>query len=374
MSTIFGYPSIQELSIDPNLREADLKVPSRDAWAVFLSAYSKGDWTSIDQCPVELLEAADDEVSADSFKGSTGHFDDHHIYPSVDITSDVARNVRKFVLSQDYLPPPRSPYEHLRKSCILEYDILGRSQKSNIQNAADVIAAFFPGDVITTFTLFDGNYQTLAAVGGNKALLEKYALTLDKPIASFNSLCGHSVLQDELMFVPDLENDWRFRANPYRYAGVMSCIGMPVSLMLDSKTILPSNASPDVRIGIGAIIVLFIDHHKRTLTETEVMVVKNVTAMLETQLRATWESQVRIQEAETRALISGMIEEAFVIEQKQRQEAEDSSIKLSERRYSTQEDGLTEITRKALDQLVVLLPHISGLAAVDLSPKHSEVS
>jgi hypothetical protein len=188
MSTIFGYPSIQELSIDPNLREADLKVPSRDAWAVFLSAYSKGDWTSIDQCPVELLEAADDEVSADSFKGSTGHFDDHHIYPSVDITSDVARNVRKFVLSQDYLPPPRSPYEHLRKSCILEYDILGRSQKSNIQNAADVIAAFFPGDVITTFTLFDGNYQTLAAVGGNKALLEKYALTLDKPIAVQQSL------------------------------------------------------------------------------------------------------------------------------------------------------------------------------------------
>jgi hypothetical protein len=375
MSTLFDNRSFGRLAVDQTEPELPVTAPSHDAWASFLSAYSKGDWSEVEQCPI----AADrsEEASADLFRGPAGEFVDHQIYSSIEITPDVARNVRRFVLSQDYLPPPRSPHEGLRKSCILEYDILGPAQKANVQNAVDTIAAFFPGDVITTFTLFDGHYQTLAALGGNREMLDNYALTLDKPIGSYNSLCGHAVLQDQLMFVPDLALDWRFRSNPYVDAGILSCIGSPVSLMLDSKTILPTNASPDVRIGIGAIIILFVNHRKNRMTETERLVVNNVTSMLETQLRATWESQVRVQEAQTRTLISDMIEDAFVIEQKQRQEVEDSSVMLNDRdrRHSTeiQGHGMADMTRKALERLSVLLPHVSGLAALDISPKHLDV-
>jgi hypothetical protein len=147
--------------------------------------------------------------------------------------------------------------------------------------------------------------------------------------------------------------------------------------MLDSKTILPNNASPDVRIGIGAIIILFVNHRKDRMSDTERLVVNNVTSMLETQLRATWESQVRVQEAQTRKLISDMIEDAFVIEQKQRQEVEDSSVMLNDRdrRHSTEIQGLgmADMTRKALERLSALLPHVSGLAALDISPKHLDV-
>ena len=279
-----------------------------EAWAAFLSAYSRGDWSNVAECP-DPCPATDDKtsVSSDAFRGKDGEIDDHQIYTSPDITADVALNVRNFFHSKDYLPPPRSPHEHLRKSCILEYNIYGEAQKANIRRAVDVVGAFFPGNVIVTFTLFDGRYQTLAAIGGNEALSVKYGLTSDKPIPSYTSLCGHSVLNEDIMFVPDLATDWRFRSNPYIDAGVQSCIGSPVSLHLDSRTIVPADNSPDVRIGIGAIIVLFVDHKMTALSETQRMVVKNITGMLETQLRSTWEGQVRTRETQTRAMISDLI-------------------------------------------------------------------
>jgi len=351
-----------------------------EAWAAFLSAYSKGDWSNITQCPDPSPQDDSTPISSDVFRGKDGEIDDHEIYNNAgpEITADVARNVRNFFHAKDYLPPPRSPHEHLRKSCILEYNLYGEAQKANIQRAVDVVSAFFPGDVIVSFTLFDGRYQTLAAIGGNEELSLKYGLTSDKPIPSYNSLCGHSVLNQDLMFVPDLAEDWRFRSNPFIDAGIQSCIGSPVSLHLDSRTIVPADNDPDVRIGIGAIIVLFVGHKMTTLSDAQRMVVKNVTGMLETQLRSTWEGQVRTRETQTRAMISDMIEEAFVIEQKYRQETEDSAQQLADpqRRDSAhkEKESFLGLTEKVLDRLMKLLPYISGLAVVDVASSGSDVS
>lgn len=200
----------------------------------------------------------------------------------------------------------------------------------------------------------------------------KYGLTLDKPIPSYNSLCGHSVLNEDLMFVPDLANDWRFRSNPFIDAGVESCIGSPVSLHLDSRTVVPADGNPDVRIGIGAIIVLFIDHKLTHLSEAQRMVLKNVTGMLETQLRSTWEGQVRTRETKTRAMISDMIEEAFVIEQKYRQETEETAQQLTDhqRRRSSihqEHDSFSGLAQKVLNRMMDLLPNLSGLAVLDIA-------
>lgn len=349
-----------------------------EAWAAFLSAYSKGDWSDVAECP-DPRPAYDDKtsISSDVFRGKDGEIDDHQIYTSPDITTDVARNVRNFFHSKDYLPPPRSPYEHLRKSCILEYNLYGDAQKANIRRAVDVLSAFFPGDVIVSFTLFDGRYQTLAAIGGNEALSLKYGLTSEKPIPSYNSLCGHSVLNEDIMFVPSLAEDWRFRSNPFIDAGIQSCIGSPVSLHLDSRTIVPADNNPDVRIGIGAIIVLFVDHKLTTLSDAQKMVVKNVTLMLETQLRSTWEGQVRTRETQTRAMISDLIEDAFVIEQKYRQETEDTAQQLIDRQrrdsVHKEKESFLGLTEKVVERLMDLLPHLSGLAVVDIASSKSDV-
>jgi hypothetical protein len=349
-----------------------------EAWAAFLSAYSIGDWSNVTQCPDPSPPDDTTFISSDLFHGKDGEIDDHQIYTSPEITADVARNVRNFFHTKDYLPPPRSPHEHLRKSCILEYNLYGEAQKKNIRRAVDVVSAFFPGDVIVTFTLFDGRYQTLAAIGGNEALSLKYGLMSDKPIPSYNSLCGHSVLHEDLMFVPDMAQDWRFRSNPFIDAGIQSCIGSPVSLHLDSRTIVPADNNPDVRIGIGAIIVLFVDHKLTALSDAQRMVVKNVTGMLETQLRSTWEGQVRTRETQTRAMISDMIEEAFVIEQKYRQETENSAQQLADRQrrdsVHKKKESFLGLTEKVLDRLMNLLPHLSGLAVVDVASSGSDVS
>jgi hypothetical protein len=331
-----------------------------EAWAAFLSAYSIGDWSNVTQCPDPSPPDDTTSISSDLFHGKDGEIDDHQIYTSPEITADVARNVRNFFHTKDYLPPPRSPHEHLRKSCILEYNLYGEAQKKNIRRAVDVVSAFFPGDVIVTFTLFDGRYQTLAAIGGNEALSLKYGLMSDKPIPSYNSLCGHSVLHEDLMFVPDMAQDWRFRSNPFIDAGIQSCIGSPVSLHLDSRTIVPADNNPDVRIGIGAIIVLFVDHKLTALSDAQRMVVKNVTGMLETQLRSTWEGQVRTRE------------------QKYRQETENSAQQLADRQrrdsVHKKKESFLGLTEKVLDRLMNLLPHLSGLAVVDVASSGSDVS
>jgi hypothetical protein len=368
--SLSGFPDMAH-----SLRASSL---GSEAWAAFLSAYSIGDWSNVTQCPETTPPDDTTSFSSDVFRGNDGEIDDHQIYSSPEITADVARNVRNFFHTKDYLPPPRSPHEHLRKSCILEYNLYGEAQKTNIRRAVDVVSAFFPGDVIVTFTLFDGRYQTLAAIGGNEALSLKYGLMSDKPIPSYNSLCGHSVLHEDLMFVPDMAQDWRFRSNPFIDAGIQSCIGSPVSLHLDSRTIVSADNTPDVRIGIGAIIVLFVDHKLTALSDAQRMVVKNVTGMLETQLRSTWEGQVRTRETQTRAMISDMIEEAFVIEQKYRQETENSAQQLADRQrrdsvHKTKESFLG-LTEKVLDRLMNLLPHLSGLAVVDVASSSSDVS
>jgi hypothetical protein len=378
MAKVLEYPTNELLLTPTDADVADTAFSGWNDWAAFLSAYSQGDWSSVDQCPNKHDSCKSKNITFDTSRGKDGEIDDHHIYTSPGITTEVARNVRNFVQNNDYLPPPRSPHEHLRKGCILEYDIYGKAQKTNIQRAVDVIAAFFPGDVVVTFTLFDGRYQTLAAVGGSQEMLRKYGLTLDQPIPSYNSLCGHSVLSEEIMFVPDLADDWRFRSNPFISAGVQSVIGSPVSLYLDSKTIVPTDDTPDVRIGIGSIIVLFIDHQLTHMTDAQTMVVKNVTAMLETQLRSTWEGQVRTRETRTRAMISDIIEEAFVIEQKHRQEGQDSAHELNERQrrgsLHVGKDSFDELATKALERMMDLLPSLSGLAVVDIASLEADVS
>lgn len=76
------------------------------------------------------------------------------------------------------------------------------------------------------------------------------------------------------MFVPDLDEDWRFHS-PYLRDGFWSCIGMPFSLMLDSKTILSYlRLLSQARRGINVIIVLFIGHYMWSLSATEAMIFK----------------------------------------------------------------------------------------------------
>lgn len=378
MATVLECPTmVPDTSADEadSPRSTTPASTASEAWADFLYAYSRGDWSNVAECPYSSQLADSMSITSDIFCDKNGDLDDHHIYTSSDITTDVARNVRNFFLAKDYLPPPRSPHEHLRKSCISEYNLYGSAQKANIRRAVDVVSAFFPGDVVVTFTLFDGRYQTLAAIGGNQEISNKYGLTLDKRIPSYNSLCGHSVLNEDLMFVPDLASDWRFRSNPFIDAGIQSCIGSPVSLHLDSRTIVPADGNPDVRIGIGAIIVLFVDHKMTQLSDAQRMVLKNVTGMLETQLRSTWEGQVRTRETKTRAMISDMIEEAFVIEQKYRQETEDTAQELTDRQrrrssIHKDQDTFTGLVGKTLDRMMDLLPNLSGLAVLDIASAH----
>lgn len=225
------------------------------------------------------------------------------LYTSPLIDDDTARRIRSYCAVKDHLPPPRSPYEALRGELLLEYDILGPVQKGNIQGAVEILSAFFP-TALCTFTLFNNDIQTFYAIAGSSNLADRYNLKPNDVVLPDTSLCGHCILFDDVMSIPRMDEDWRFRSNPYVKAGIISYIGSPVSLQCDPL-------EPGRTLGIGALNIMFVDDPHSTLSSTERLVVVNVTKMLVAQLRATWEGHVRTKEAKARKAVTDLLQEGY---------------------------------------------------------------
>jgi hypothetical protein len=215
------------------------------------------------------------------------------------------------------MPPPRAADEILREQCVQEYELVGDAQRKNVQQAIDILAAYFPGTVCT-FTIFNGTKQSFLAVAGDQGIRDGFGLVHDFEVRSDLGLCGHCVLVKEgILFVPSLPDDWRFARNPYTQAGIQSYIGMPITLPIDNLSTSVSSGrvkdeAPEQTVGIGALNILFVKEPLTSLSETQAMVVRNVARMMQTQLRATWYGNKRTMEARYRRAVAEMIGEGFV--------------------------------------------------------------
>ena len=73
-----------------------------------------------------------------------------------------------------------------------------------------------------------------------------------------------------------------------------------------------------------------------------------------------------------------LLEDAFVIEQKYRQETEDTAQQLIDRQrrdsVHKQKESFQTLTEKVVERLMSLLPSLSGLAVVDIASSRSDVS
>ncbi|WVW83503.1 hypothetical protein I302_105524 [Kwoniella bestiolae CBS 10118] len=306
MTSSLVRKDLQEFESEPSLRVQN--------WAAFLTSYAEGDWQP-DSTPAKPTNDSRETTHRPSVDGRQDAEDlsaEPDLYTSPIIDRNIANKVRQYCTVRDFLPPPRSPDEALREEIILEYDLLSPVQSGNIQSAIDIISAFFPGTVVT-FTLFRNAIQTFVAVAGPDDLLKTFGLVNGMYVEPNTGLCGHSILLDnEIMFVPSLSDDWRFRSNPYVMAGLKSYIGSAVSLELDPLNVNPHRKGRPERVGIGALNVLFMYTPLIDLTPQQSMVVRNITKMLESQLRATWEGHIRTREAKVRRAITDLIEEGFV--------------------------------------------------------------
>lgn len=347
---------------------------SPEEWPSFLRSYADGDWKTDDTCsPVYDPSGSTDSTPVGDQSDTTWNDSvpyetyDYHLYPSTHISKETAERVRQFVIAKDYLPPPRSPLEEHRLECIKQYDIYSEAQTTNIQRAVDVIAAFLP-TALVTFTLFDGRKQLFVAMGGDQSYIDRYGLVLRQPIPAHNSLCGHSVLRrDQVMFIPDLRHDFRFRSNPYSTAGISSYIGSPVSLLLDP---LFGQQASDLRVGIGSLNVLFIDGVIKALEDKDRMIVENITRMLEAQLRGTWEGVIRTREGMMRYAVSDLIEASFVKEKK-RQENESDSKSLAKTQKRA-DDDFVHLAQLALSKVTAICSALSGVTLVDTQDRSGD--
>lgn len=278
---------------------------SLEAWTTFLQRYATGYFPSDQPIPRPPLSPHTSPPCSpcDAF----GFTFDNPVYSSVEITSEVARRARDFYQQHRYLPPPRPPLELLRERIIQEYDLYSAKQAANIQAAVDLVQAFFGG--ITTFTLFKHSQQELRAVAGPPEVIDAIGLHVGKRLLPETSLCGHSILAQSDLYIPDLARDWRYGGNPYadELKGVKSYLGCVVSLHVD-----PASSSEERVVGVGVINSMHLDEYLPPLKADQKKVMGHISRMLETQLRATWEGHSRTREARARRAVSDLIENTLV--------------------------------------------------------------
>jgi len=282
----------------------------------------------------------------------------HPLYSTVEITTDVAKRVRRFYEKTSVFPPPRAPLEPLREQIILEYDLYSESQTQNFQSATDLIQTFFGG--ICTFTIFRSNIQELRATSGPPEVLDNLGLVAGTRLLPETSLCGHSVLQtDGYFYIPDLAKDWRYRGNPYadEIKGIKSYVGRTVSLSVD-----PSEATETEKVPVGVINLMHSDTHLPPLAADQRKLLEHVRRMLETQLMATWEGHARSKEAQARRAVSRLLESEHFTLHSSPQSAPLNSAQtaaLSKQALHYAREVLPEITCIHLADLRTLVPIVS---------------
>jgi len=187
---------------------------SLSAWTSFLQEYARGDGPANPTRP-PLTSALSRRLESVIKSDSDVNFEDAPLYSSTTVTPELARIIRDFYCDNGYLPPPRAPWEESRERCIQEHDLYSTKQHKHIQNVTDILSAYFP-DTLITFSLFQDRIQTHFALSGPEEIIEMYKLHVGLRIPAEDSLCGHAVLLDRrMLFVPDLEADWRYRRNPF---------------------------------------------------------------------------------------------------------------------------------------------------------------
>lgn len=356
---------------DPKAAKPVLEADSCQAWTDFLRLYAQGQFSPSDIPALPPLpDGAENngKGSSNDAKGAQGAPDigttfDSPVYSSVEITPEVAARVRDFYRAHRFLPPPRAPLEHLREQCIVEYDLYSEQQIKNIRSATELVQSFFGG--LCTFSLFRDNVQELMAVAGAPEVIEAVQLFPGKRLLPETSLCGHSVLLgDKNLYIPNLALDWRYCGNPYadELKGVKSYFGSVVSLNVD-----PSSSSDDRSVGIGVINIMHLDRYLPPLSEEQLKVVHTITAMLETQLRATWDGQGRTREARLRRAISDFIEDTLV---QPGLPAGASDDKPPEDRTRKKTDVLASYAQLAVDRIRGVIEEMDGAMIVDLRALH----
>jgi hypothetical protein len=331
-------------------------------------------------------DQANDEESSSR---STGTNPLDYVYKDLD--DDLARQIRDFYCRSGYLPSPRTSEEDLREQILVEYDLHSDKQINNFQASIDLVSAFFPG-TLCAFTLFRDRREHHYALSGPDEV--KRAFKRAKFPAG-QSLSGH--FQRDQLFLADLQADWRFLHHPLRRLGIKSFFGRTVKLELDLDPV-PGRPEEErkINLGIGTLNVYFVEEKIERPTEAQENVLRHVTGMLETQLRATWEAHRRSREANANTAISGFIDDALAshdptrlasTEEKQRRASNYVHLdELKEEKEATtnsndpvgplqEEPGkLEEMAGSACKRLAGVLRQIDGLCIVDLRSVQPVVS
>jgi len=348
------------MSISEELNDSaadDAAITTDDAsladWTAFLQDYARGDGPANPVRP-PLTPAHLKRLTITSKSDAPVNFEDAPLYSSTSVTPELARTIRDFYCDNGYLPPPRAPWEESRERCILEYDLYSQKQSDHVQSVTDVISAYFP-DALVTFSLFRDRIQTHFALSGPKEVIDGFKLHVGLRIPAEDSLCGHAVLLDKrMLFIPDLQADWRYTRNPFGVAGFKSFIGVPVALELDPLQGDVRASQHDGprrgRIAIGTLNICFTSENIRELSPAQKLVVDRMTSMLEAQLRSTWEGARRSRSGRAATEFTNFI-----------REVQSDGAERSGDRTGYEEDGESRRDRDMLDLIKSLTKKVGSI-------------
>lgn len=270
------------------------------------------------------------------------------------ITLEDARAIRDYYCKNHYLPPPRSPLEHMRQPCINAYNLYDPKQLSNIKAATDLIVAFFP-QTICTFSLMEDHEHNCFCVSGDKELVAETAVEAGQRVPSEDSLCSHAALYEgDVFYSMDLQSDWRYRRVPMASSGFKGFIGSTVSLKVD-----PVGDTNGRKVVVGTLNICFVQAPPGVFTDTHRSVVLLVTSMLETQLQATWKGDQCTKEGQARILLSALVDDSLI------------NINMN---HDQGADDLRRVARTAVSELRGVLSEVESIALLNTDGLGDHVS
>ena len=157
--------------------------------------------------------------------------------------------------------------------------------------------------------------------------------------------------------------------------GVKSYLGSAISLSVD-----PSSPDEKVVVGVGVINSMHFSDFLPPLTDGQKRVMGHITAMLETQLRATWEGQGRTKEARARRAVADFLEDTLVSEESYlppkspRTHAPDLLDRILRRDSDPPLTRLLDCARNAVRQIMSIAEGIDSVVIMDLRSLYPLVS
>ncbi|KDE06838.1 hypothetical protein MVLG_02874 [Microbotryum lychnidis-dioicae p1A1 Lamole] len=297
-----------EVDVNPDIQEGKDVLVGPNA-SIGAGMARTGSYNDDDPHPGSSLSivASSPSLSTDDSRSSLSSFGVNSI-----ASGDVADIIKQF-RTRGYLPGPKSRHEEERMRIVQRYDLESPKRRAAVDRICRIAKAYFNTHTIVITLVFEG-HTVFAAEAGFDPDGDPSLETPVRKMPIDTSLCTHNLarIKDrEVMIVPDLSKDWRFRNNPQSIAS-----GGRLAFYAGAAIHLPTTSdSPDAprTIPVGSICVLSDKPRAANdFSEDDQQVLKDLSSLVAEQFTLGYEQLRRDRERQQTEFLGTFLETTLV--------------------------------------------------------------